>query len=462
MQSLRNRLFLIIVLPLIGIGIVASIIRHQIAAENAEQLYDKTLHSIAKAISRDVVLSEGDVLAEELLEELTDALGDPIYYRVLGPDGSFVAGYSRQPVPDQPLSAPGAAPHFFDGVYYDDPVRGVVFREFISEPEFGGWVTVEVWQTIRQRQAHSLRLAVLSAAFMAVIILAAGVVVWFGINLGLRPLQDLKEAVSARSPDDLRPIKRPIPPEVNSLVLAMNSLFARLSAAFSERDVLISNAAHQLRNPIAGIQAQAEAAESAPDEPELRARVAGVAEAARRASRLTQQLLSLEKTRSQRAGEATDDIDLEALSSDVLRRHAPDALRRGVSITYGSEGRPFRLRGDAIMLGEALDNLIDNGLRYGCAEGGELSIHLTFDDDAVRLDVRDLGPGVAACERERIFERFHRASDDTIDGCGLGLSIVRQVAERHGGRVLLAEASPGARFCLTLPRQSGALGETGG
>ncbi|MGI9502927.1 MAG: sensor histidine kinase [Geminicoccaceae bacterium] len=456
MQSLRNRLFLMIVLPLIGIGIVASIVRHQIAAENAERLYDKTLHSIAKAISRDVVLSEGDVLAEELLEELTDALGDPIYYRVLGPDGRFVAGYSRKPVPAEPLGPPDGTPFFFDGTYYDDPVRGVVFREFISEPEFGGWVTVEVWQTIRQREAHSLRLAILSAVFMAVIILAAGAVVWFGINLGLRPLQDLKEAVSMRSPDDLKPIKRSIPPEVNSLVLAMNRLFERLSTAFAERDVLISNAAHQLRNPIAGIQAQAEAAEGAPDEPELRARVAGVAEAARRAGRLTQQLLSLEKTRGQRVGEATDDIDLEALSTDVLKRHAPDALRRGVSITYGSEGQPFKLHGDPIMLGEALDNLIDNGLRYGCAEGGELSIHLTFGNDAVRLDVRDQGPGVPVSEQDRIFERFQRASDDTIEGCGLGLSIVRQIAERHGGRISLAEAAEGARFRLTLPRQSGA------
>ena len=96
MRSLRNRLFLMIVLPLIAIGIVASIIRHQIATDNAEWLYDKTLYAVAKAISRDIVLSEGDLLAEQLLEELTDALGDPLYYRVLGPDGRFVAGYSRK------------------------------------------------------------------------------------------------------------------------------------------------------------------------------------------------------------------------------------------------------------------------------------------------------------------------------------------------------------------------------
>ena len=272
MRSLRNRLFLMIVLPLIVIGIVASLIRHQIATENAQKLYDKTLHAVAKTISRDVVLSEGDVLAEDLLEELTDALGDPIYYRVVGPDGRFVAGYSRIPVPDQPIGPLTNAPSFFDATYYDDPVRAVIFKEFISEPEFGGWVTVQVWQTNSRREAHSLRLAGLSAAFMAVIILAAGAVVWFGINFGLRPLLELREAVTMRSPDDLKPIKRPIPPEVNSLVDAMNRLFGRLSAAFAARDALISNAAHQLRNPIAAIQAQAEAAESAPNEQELRAR----------------------------------------------------------------------------------------------------------------------------------------------------------------------------------------------
>ena len=453
MHSLRNRLFLMIVLPLIAIGIAASMIRHQIATRHAEQLYDKTLHTVAKAISRDVVLSEGDVLAEELLEELTDALGDPFYYRVVGPDGRFVAGYSRQPIPDDPIEAPSGAPLFFDGTYYDDPVRGVIFREFISEPEFGGWVTVQVWQTTSQRQTHSLRLAGIAAAFMAVIILAAGAVVWFGINLGLRPLLELKEAVSARSPSDLKPIRRPIPPEVGSLVSAMNRLFERLSAAFAERDVLISNAAHQLRNPIAGIQAQAEAAESAPTEQELRARVADVAEASRRAGRLTQQLLSLEKAKGQRADDPVDEIDIEELSSDVLKRHAPDALRRGVAITYDSEGESFKLHGNPTMLGEALDNLIDNGLRYGCAQGGKLSIKLTFGDDSVELDVHDQGPGVPVSERERIFERFQRASDDATDGCGLGLSIVRQVVERHGGHVCLKEAARGARFSLTLPRQ---------
>lgn len=449
--SLRNRLFVLIILPLLAVAVVAAIVRHMIAVDSAEKLYDNTLHAVAMTISRDVVLSEGDVLAEELLDSLVDALGDPIYYRVSGPDGRFVTGYSSPPKIDQEIAAPTYQPQFYDGIYYGDPVRVVMFREFISEPEFGGWVTVQVWQLVRQRQAHSFRLVGLSAAVMLVIILAAGAIVWFGINLGLRPLLSLREAVSQRSPEDLGPIRRPVPPEVNSLVAAMNALFERLSSAFSERDALISNAAHQLRNPIAGIQAQAEAAESAPDETELRSRVANVAEAARRTSRLTQQLLSMEKVRG-RTVVAQDTIaDLGALAADVAKTHAPGALKRGTTISFEVEGEKKPIAGDAIMISEALDNLVDNALRYGCCEGGEVDVRVEYNTDSARLVVADDGPGVPKAESERIFQRFQRAVEDGSDGCGLGLAIVREVAERHGGSIELATSEKGARFELTLP-----------
>jgi two-component system sensor histidine kinase TctE len=231
----------------------------------------------------------------------------------------------------------------------------------------------------------------------------------------------------------------------------MNALFERLSSAFATRDAFISNAAHQLRNPIAGIQAQAEAAESAPDEYQLRERVAGVAEAARRTSRLTQQLLSLEKAKGRAVNQHDVGIDLNELAADVMKNHAPAALRRGVTISFDVEGKPTVVQGDRVMLAEALDNLVDNALRYGCADGGALEVRVTYEQDRAKLMVRDHGPGVPDTEREQIFERFHRAIEDGVDGCGLGLPIVREVAKRHGGDVHLAETAEGARFDLTLP-----------
>jgi two-component system sensor histidine kinase TctE len=231
----------------------------------------------------------------------------------------------------------------------------------------------------------------------------------------------------------------------------MNDLFGRLSDAFAARDVFIANAAHQLRNPIAAIRAQAEAAEAAPEGADLRARVADVAEAARRTSRLTQQLLSLEKARGRLAVLGAQTIDLARLVAEVLRVKAPAALRRGVEVSLELEGDPRPLTGDPLLIGEALENLLDNALRYGCDQGGAIRVLVAFEDRLIRLAVEDDGPGVPADQRERVFERFQRGVEDSIDGCGLGLAIVREIAERHGGTAKLMEAPTGARFEMVFP-----------
>ncbi len=448
-QSLRSRLFLLIVLPLVLVAVTAAVIRYQVARSTSEALYDKTLLAIALTISRDVVLSEGDLLAEQLLERVTEALGDQVFYHVTAPDGVTITGYADPPNAAGETALKPGIPRFHDDVYHGDAVRVVTLREFIGAAPFGGWVTVQVWQTVNQRAALSLSIAARAGLMMAIVIAAAGAVVWFGIQLGLRPLFELRAAVAKRSPEDLSPIRRRVPREVEALVGAMNSLFERLARAFEERDAFISAAAHQLRNPVAGIQAQAEAAGGARDEAQMRRRLADVVEAARRASRLTQQLLSMESARGRH--ETMHDIDLAALVAETTRRHAADAVRRGVYLSFEVEGTPRPVHGDPVLLSEALQNLLDNAARYGCADGGAIRVQLRYADDEVLLAVEDDGPGVPETERERVFERFHRAGDGVDDGCGLGLTIVREIAERHGGRASLAASRGGARFELHLP-----------
>lgn len=449
--SLRGRLFVMIVVPLIVVAAFAAVARYVLAERTSQALYDNTLLAVTLAIARDVVISDGDILAEELLDTLSQTLGDPIFYRVTGPQGGFVTGYSNPPPLPANTTVGRGVPTFYDSEYFGDPVRVLAMQEFITDLESGGWVTVEVWQTTRQREALSLQLVTQAAVLMAVVIAAAGAIVWFGINLGLQPLLRLRDAIRERSPHDLGPILRPVPREVKSLVGAMNNLFERLRHAFAAQDTFISNAAHQLRNPIAAVQAQAEAAQGALSDAEMRSRVQEVAEAARRASRLAQQLLSMEKVRGRPDEDRAHDVELSSLAADVTRVHAPRALRNGVDISLDDEGKPFQVKGDPVLLAEALENLLDNALRYACADGGILSVKLIRADGVIRLIVEDNGPGIAADQRERIFERFHRASEDRADGCGLGLAIVREVAERHGGTVRAAEVASGARFELDLP-----------
>lgn len=349
--SLRGRLFLLLILPLVVVAGAASFVRYQAASRLSQELYDNTLLAVALTISRDVVISGGDVLTEQLLDELTTALGDPVYYRITGPGGSFVTGYSDPPDLAGGRIVEGGDPVFFDSVALGRPVRAVVLREFISEPQFGGWVTVEVWQTIAQRRALSRELLTQSVILLATVLLTAALILWFGIQLGLKPLLDLRDAIGQRSADDLRPIRRWVPPELRPLVETTNSLFARLAQAFALRDGFISDAAHQMRNPVAAIQSQAEAAISAPTESDLRSRVADLADCARAASRLTSQLLSLERVRGRSLKEFVRSVDLVALLREKVRPFAETQLRRSVDVTFAVRGTERPVECDPVLIG---------------------------------------------------------------------------------------------------------------
>ncbi|WP_415234308.1 sensor histidine kinase N-terminal domain-containing protein [Pseudorhodobacter sp.] len=446
--SLRSRLFVLIIVPLVLVASLAAAARFVMAERMSQQLYDNTLLTVALTISRDVVLSEGDMLTEQLLDALTKALGDPVYYRIEGPDGRFVTGYSDPPPLPKFAKVESGVPYFYDAVSLGRPVRVVTMREFIAEPQFGGWVTVNVWQTMHQREALSLQLVAQAVVLMTVVVAAAALLVWFGINLGLRPLLQLREAVAERSAGDLRPIRRVVPKEVRNLVGAVNSLFARLTEAFALRDAFISDAAHQLRNPIAAIQAQAEAATTAPDEAELRKRVAELAATARRTGRLTKQLLSMEKARGRSAPDTWQAVDIGALAQDLTRRFAEQGMRGGIGVSFRVSGDARSILGDPVMLSEAIENLLDNASRYG---GDEVALEVTFGPDDVAISVCDNGPGIAPDLRDRIFDRFVRGEDDGSGGCGLGLAIVRKIVEAHGGTAHFLDCQDGAMVEIRLP-----------
>jgi two-component system, OmpR family, sensor histidine kinase TctE len=449
--SLRARLFLLLIIPLFLVSAAAAAARFVAAERLSERLYDDTLLVVALTISRDVVISEGDILTESLLEELVHALGDPVFYRITGPGSSFVTGYSDPPdlPPDADLT--GATPYFFDSVSLGVPVRAVALREFISEPQFGGWVTVEVWQNVTQRAGLSKQLLGQSLLLLGTLITTAALILWFGIQLGLKPLSDLREAISIRSADDLRPIRRWVPPELRSIVDTTNSLFRRLSEAFSIRDAFISDAAHQMRNPIAAIQTQAEAAVTAQSESVLRQRISEVAASARAAGRLTNQLLSLERVRGRSLRNQFEAVDLVEIVSKRVRGFAEEQFSRDVSVTFDVVGSAQPVTCDPVMVEEMLVNLLDNAAAYGLRPGGTLEVSLEYTTDEVKISLQDDGPGISAEHIDRIFDRFFRIEPGHDSGCGLGLSIVADVAAAHHGRASCTSTGRGACFTVCLP-----------
>ena len=450
-RSLRTRLFVLIVVPQLALAVLASVVLHWMAREMSRNLYDDTLKVVAHAVAREVMVTKGDLIAESLLASLEGAIGDPIFYQVHAAGGRFVVGRTDAPPLPAGREYREAVPVFYNAVYDDQPVRVVVLREYIVDPELDGWTTVRVWQTVSRREELTLQMMGQAAAVLALMVASVAGLVWFGINRGLAPLTDLRDAVALRNTQKLRPIRRNVPREVMPLVATINNLFNRLSAELDRRRAFISNAAHQLRNPVAAIQAQAESALGARSAEDREQRLTDLQELARRLSRLTQQLLRLDAASDGQGGAGAAPVDFAEVVAQVARRHVPAALRRDVDVSMNDVAEPLPVPVNAVLLEEAVDNLIDNALKYGAPPGSDLRLDLTRQDDMAVLRVRDEGTGIPAPLHEAVFDRFFRIATDDDGGSGLGLPIVRTIARRAGGDARVEPSAQGCVIMLALP-----------
>ena len=258
--SLRGRLALIILVPLLVISVLAGYWRYSVARGTAEELFDRTLLVSAVAISRDVAVSEGDAISPSTFQLMRETSGGQIFYHVHGPDGVFLTGYATPPVPPRDLARVADRPVFYNAQYRSGEVRVVRLRERVTTGAIEGFSTVTAWQSFAGREALARDLGLRAALLLGGMMASIAMLIWFGIRRGLAPLTDLQSAISKRSSDDLSPIKRVVPEEVTGLVGTLNGLFGQLSTAMQSRDMFIANAAHQLRNPIAAVVSSTEAA----------------------------------------------------------------------------------------------------------------------------------------------------------------------------------------------------------
>ncbi len=449
--SLRSRLLLLIILPLTFIVSIGTVALYFDSQKKSQEIFDNLLHTISQVILRDAVLSDGDLLTEQLLETLTDSLNDQIFYQVRDESNALFVGYSNPPQIPEISEIRPYQPIYFDSVYRDQSVRVIYSREFISSMDTPGWVDIYVWQTqVGQRQ---LLLELASDAFVTMIIMliSTGLIVWFGVQFGLKPLLELQSAIRKRSADDLSEIKREVPKEVSSLLSSMNNLFSQLRKAFTEKDDFIANAAHQLRNPIAGIQSQAEAAERSKTLEAMKLRVKDVAKAAKQTSRLTQQLLSMEHISQRSIKSEFKDVDLVKITQEVLTKFALRADKQKVNLSLDSAEQSIRITGSETYLGEAIDNLIDNALLYGCPNGGVIHVELKLEDHSAVLVIKDNGNGIKAELIDSVFDRFFHDSESSNTGSGLGLSIAKTVIELHDGKLNLNSDNNGTSLSIVIP-----------
>jgi two-component system, OmpR family, sensor histidine kinase TctE len=451
--SLRLRLTVIILVPLLLIALAVGFWQVRDARVQAAGIFDRSLLTVALAVKGDVARSNGNAVSLETRDLLADTSGGPVFYHVHAPNGYYVTGFATPPVRLNPDPDAGDSPYsYYNSTYYGGEVRALRLRDVTTVDGITGTFTITVWQQVEVRDALMRDLAGRAFVVMAVLIGTVAFVVWFGVLRGLRPLLDLEDAISQRSSDDLSPIRRPVPPEIRGLVKRLNLLFGQVEASMARQASFISNAAHQLRNPIAGVLAMAEAVRSAPTDRAARDRAGELLVSARDLKDLANKLLTLE--RASHAGERHEPLELGEALEDVVDRYRAAARARGVALTIALPDDEICVSADPVMLREALGNLIDNALKHGGPDLGRIAVSLAAETDRALIRVTDDGRGVAAKDVETVLARFGQAGPS--EGSGLGLSIAETVALSHGGGVALDRSEGGGlSVSVSLPLPTG-------
>jgi two-component system sensor histidine kinase TctE len=442
------------------IGMMAMYIgaRHY-GAYAADKSYDRLLAGSAMSVAETLSFAQGEVgvdIPYAAFDMLSAAPDDRVFYRLYGPGDVTITGYgdlprSRKAVEEIKKST-GAHVAFFDATYRGEEVRFVLLGRRVSESGIKGWVWVQIGHTRLARDA--LAGEMVFGAVLPIVLLTglALLVVWFGVTRALESLHRVGRDISRREPSDLKPISTALPREAEPLAEAINQFMKRLGVSMDTLRGFIAEAAHQMRTPLAALRAQAQEALESEEPAELKRGLRAVDRNAAKLTRLLNQLLS-DATVIHRADlRRFEQFDL----LQVVRRSMRDAvpLRSEIPLGFESELASAPLYGDGVILGEAIKNLLDNAIRHGGGERPRIDIGLCTRGGAYVLTVADRGPGIGPDDRERVFERF--VSGHTgAPGAGLGLAIVRQAAESHGGAVRMLDREGGGLIVeLSLPIRS--------
>jgi two-component system sensor histidine kinase TctE len=365
---------------------------------------------------------------------------DVITYQVIGHDSELLGGDRDMPPPPSfEVVSPGTVR------YRDDRVRGTEVRVAYlwlegpsrkdSQP-----ILIQVSETLekRTRLANEIIKGVILPQF--VVLPIAVLLVWFGLTRGIAPVEDLSVKLRARRENDFSPINlRDAPEEMHVLVSSFNELLERLEKNVAAQRRFVADAAHQLKTPLAGLRMQAELALREASREDIERSLKQIARGSQQATRLANQLLSLARAENHALAQAPFSlVDLVSTARQVTTEWVPEALARGHDLGFESAVEALSIKGNATLLGELLKNLIDNALRYTPAPG-HITVRIAQTPE-IYLEVEDSGPGVAASERERVFERFYRIPEATSEGTGLGLAIVREIASQHGAAVSMHSA----------------------
>jgi len=434
MKSIRARLLIALIILVALISLLAAGVTYRRVLDETSTLFDYQLRQMALSLRGQVSLAprielppdQGDT---DFVIQIWDLFGARTYL-------------SRRGLPMINQTVLGFA---------DLSLRGEAWRAYGLQTAEG---VIQIAQPVRVREELARAAAervVIPLILLLPIMVAA--VAWI-VNRGLLPLRYVTAEVQRRDVRSLRPLgSENLPREIEPLVGELNRLLARLQKAFDDQRAFIGDAAHELRSPLTVLRLQLQLLDRAPDESarsEARGRLGASVE---RAIHLVEQLLTLARSDPQATAGDFESIDLSAAAAQGITDTHDLAIARNIDLSLDAMPN-ILVRGDGEALRTLVRNLVDNAVRY-TPPGGSVQVRCRIAAEGALLEVTDSGPGIAAADRERVFDRFYRRAAAQESGTGLGLAIVKAIAERHNARILLDEAPGGGlRVAVSFPKGS--------
>lgn len=451
-RSLRSYLMQRLLISIYLLWIVSTVVGYFATINYANQPYDLVLLQRANEVASELKLGSGheqlDVVP--LLPDGTElGMPDKVLYTVTDSEGRKLAGNGNTL---RPLSyrRDRKGPLFSNGEREGQKTR-MVSLTFNSN---GNILQLHVSETTQQRQALIRGILANIVIPQLLLTLIALAVVWYGLKQGLRPLEKLRHDVVNRRRDDLSQLDgSKAPAEVRPLIDAVNNLLERLKQVMAAQQRFVADAAHQLRTPFAGLKTQSELALRTDDPARKQHALNHIHTSTEHGIRLVNQLLAL--ARNEPGGQGTGNfspLNLNQLAQECTVNWVQMAYEKNIDLGFEGHSASLTVQGDANSLMEMLNNLIDNAIRYTPASG-HITVAVQTTSLGAVLSVEDNGPGIEPQHRERVFERFYRILGSGQSGSGLGLSIVAEVAKRHGAELILDSGGNGigTRISVRFP-----------
>ena len=444
-HSLQRRLLVTMAAGFVVLLVVISALLWSYARSSANRSHDLLLAGSALSIlERISVGSEGPTvdLPNSAMEILSLNPLDRVHYRVFLPRGGELTGTSDLPVPAD--WTPSDTPVFFDEAYRESEFRFVVQARQINTPEGRQWVAVQVGRTVESRNADQRALFGTALLGLAGVSLVGLGFVLIAIRTSLSPLRQIAADLAQRAPDDLGKMVVAPPREIRGLIDAINGFIDRLGRSRTLTETFIADVAHQTRTSLSALQGHLSLAVDADSPEQMRARLIKADRQAARTVRLTNQLLAHAMVIHRSDRTSLQPVALKPLVREILAEILRDSRVRYITLSLVDDGVTAGediVLGDSISIREALRNLIENAVRHGPFDN-TVTITLTASDAQVVLSVEDAGPGIAEADLSQATERFTSLSHNG-NGSGLGLSIVKAVADGHGAKLHLGRSPLG-------------------